>query len=582
MAIRHYVYAAGIAAGLALLAACGDEVTEVTNVNGKASFEQVKKFKELPKCDEDAEGSLVYVKDSAKVFVCTGDGWSQLDGADGADGKNGKNGTSGDDGSSCSVKQNKKKTGYDVICDGKTVGSIVNGSDGDDGKAGGDGSMNCSAKQNKKKTGFDVICDGKTVGTITNGVAGEDCSLTEGEDGSTVVKCGEDGEPVTLFSVYCGSKTFDPATHFCGSDLGIYPLCHDASANLAGNLHSDGTYDVDYYFCDATDVLLNKCNGQVYDNATQFCGYGEVSSGKVFDRCETVAEGVDGEALYGDHNFDDGSYFCNKGVLYEKCGGGIYDPEFQFCDEEEGKPVALCGDKSYDLKDSICVDGTVKYAKACCRPDGEGENWCKANEKSIYDVRENKFCDNRDGRVYEYTTVTVGKYSEIWMAENLQFEPTKTSASKCPDNNSQWCEDYGRLYNWSAAKSSCPDDWHLPTAEEFDALTRAVSYARYLKSRSANGDDTYGFNSLTKAGSFEGGTWKENVHNEFNDNGKSRDFYWADNYGQFNDSYACVSVNGMEVKKSCNVLALAAGYRDFDSYTFVETDYASVRCIKNK
>ena len=286
MAIRHYVYAAGIAAGLALLAACGDEVTKVTNVDEKASFEQVKKFKELPKCDEDAEGSLVYVKDSAKVFVCTGDGWSQLDGSDGSDGKNG---TSGDNGSSC------------------------------------------VAKQNKKKNGFDVICDGKTLGTITNGAAGEDCSLTEGENGTAIVKCGKDGESVTLFSAYCGAKSFDPATQFCGSDFGVYPLCHNAPENLAGDLNSDGTYDVKNYFCDATDILLNKCFDVTYDNTTQFCA----PALGVTDRCESVAEGVDENALFEDKAFNAAIYFCAKGVLYEKCDGIIYDPEHQSCENGE-------------------------------------------------------------------------------------------------------------------------------------------------------------------------------------------------------------------------------------------------------
>jgi len=328
MAIRHYVYAAGIAAGLALLAACGDEVTKVTNVDEKASFEQVKKFKELPKCDEDAEGSLVYVKDSAKVFVCTGDGWSQLDGSDGSDGKNG---TSGDNGSSCVAKQNKKKNGFDVICDGKTLGTITNGTDGKSGNVGKDGSMNCSAKQNKKKNGFDIVCDGKTLGTITNGAAGEDCSLTEGENGTAIVKCGKDGESVTLFSAYCGAKSFDPATQFCGSDFGVYPLCHNAPENLAGDLNSDGTYDVKNYFCDATDILLNKCFDVTYDNTTQFCA----PALGVTDRCESVAEGVDENALFEDKAFNAAIYFCAKGVLYEKCDGIIYDPEHQSCENGE-------------------------------------------------------------------------------------------------------------------------------------------------------------------------------------------------------------------------------------------------------
>ena len=471
MAIRPYVYAAGIAAGLALLAACGDDVTEVTNVNGKASFEQVKKFKELPKCDEDAEGSLVYVKDSAKVFVCTGDGWTQLDGDDGADGKNG---ASGDDGSNCVAKQNKKKTGFDVICDGKMVGSIMNGSDGKAGKAGSDGSMNCSAKQNKKKNGFDIVCDGKTVGTITNGSVGEDCSLTEGENGTAVVKCGEDGEPVTLFSAYCGAKNFDPTTQFCGNDLVAYPLCHNAPENLAGDLHSDGTYDVENYFCDATDILLNKCFGQSYDNTTQFCA----PALGVMDRCESVAEGVDEKALFEDSSFNASLYFCNKGVLYEKCGGVAYNPELQFC--EDNKPIALCGGEQYDIEMFMCVDNKdVVSAWACCYPEGQNENWCNVHENSKYDVRTH-FCDNRknkDGetRTYKFKTFDAvnSNYSETWMLENLNFDNTKDDESRCYKDASANCERYGRLYTWYAANAYCPTGWHLPQESDFTDMQMA-------------------------------------------------------------------------------------------------------------
>jgi len=38
MTIRHYAYAAGIATSLVLFAACGDDVTEVTNVSENASL----------------------------------------------------------------------------------------------------------------------------------------------------------------------------------------------------------------------------------------------------------------------------------------------------------------------------------------------------------------------------------------------------------------------------------------------------------------------------------------------------------------------------------------------------------------
>ena len=122
---KSILVASGFVAGIALMVACSDEVTKVTNVSENASVDSVKEFEALPKCEENVEGTLIYVKDSAKVFGCTGDGWVRVNGKDGDKGAEGDKGAKGDDGengTSCSVKANKNKTGFDIVCGGKTVG----------------------------------------------------------------------------------------------------------------------------------------------------------------------------------------------------------------------------------------------------------------------------------------------------------------------------------------------------------------------------------------------------------------------------------------------------------------------------
>ena len=441
MAIRHYVYAAGIAAGLALFAACGDEVTEVTNVSEKASLDQVKKFKELPKCDEDAEGSLVYVKDSAKVFSCSGKDWVQLNGKDGSDGKNGSN---GEDGSSCTVKQNKKKTGFDIICDGKTVGTVSNG---DDGKI------------------------------------GDGCSLEDNGLGQVTVKCG--GKTVTLVKDFCGTETFDSETQFCVENK-PYLKCHNVPEKYKDYLNEDGSYDVKSFFCDTTDVLENLCGGKTFDLTTQFCYLNMV----VLPRCSEVAEGVEKDQLYADNSYS-GFYFCHNGVLWNKCGGNRYvartygseyDPETQFCSlKDPGDPSGLivdrCGKKKkeYDVNDSMCVNGKVVNAKECCKLNGVGENWCE-EDSHIYDVRTH-FCDTRDGQSYKFTKIVkeieAGKvYSETWMAENLNYVLTAAAdfVSECRKKDGSCDKTYGRYYSWPTAKIACPDGWALPTQDQYADL----------------------------------------------------------------------------------------------------------------
>ena len=177
-----------------------------------------------------------------------------------------------------------------------------------------------------------------------------------------------------------------------------------------------------------------------------------------------------------------------------------------------------------------------------------------SGDASVYNAFANTLTDLRDGQVYRTTTIEINDaeqgidYSEVWMAENLNYRylgPTadEDSSSFCYDNDPANCTKYGRLYLWSAAMDSagiikgntangcgyysecslsgtvrgvCPKGWHLPSEAEWSALFTAVggkSAARTkLKSASGwnssgNGTDDFGFSALPAGYRYENGSY---------------------------------------------------------------------------
>ena len=163
-----------LAFGTAFLVGCGDEVntTEITQVVG---MQVLDKGESLPKCTADNEGAMVYSMDSAEAFYCIDKKWKSMKGEKGdkgengekgekgADGKNGADGASGPagadgkdgkDGISCTAKSLKNGKGYKIVCDGDSVGVVLNGEDGPEGAKGDSGIAGLSAYEIAKAAGF--------------------------------------------------------------------------------------------------------------------------------------------------------------------------------------------------------------------------------------------------------------------------------------------------------------------------------------------------------------------------------------------------------------------------------------------
>jgi len=195
-----------------------------------------------------------------------------------------------------------------------------------------------------------------------------------------------------------------------------------------------------------------------------------------------------------------------------------------------------------------------------------------SSSRTITPVYGDPLLDTRDGRSYK--TVVIG--SQTWMAEDLKYAPSSGSAavdkhSWCYEDEDEYCEKYGRLYDWTAAVDTldsdcgykhdcepfdeprqgiCPEGWHIPSQKEAVELRTILS--------SANSDDDFGFDvQLSGYRNMKGQTGSF-------DFGKTI-IYWT--IDQYTDQYAKNFI--------------------FSSYMIVAFDWSfkfdarSVRCLKN-
>jgi uncharacterized protein (TIGR02145 family) len=166
--------------------------------------------------------------------------------------------------------------------------------------------------------------------------------------------------------------------------------------------------------------------------------------------------------------------------------------------------------------------------------------------------------DTRDGQTYK--TVKIG--NQTWMAQNLNYQTP--DSSWCYSEDSVYCNKYGRLYAWNAAKMACFAGYHLPSREEWDSLAQAVrgtkrsdeygdnawyDASKKLKAKSGwrnsgwhnvgNGTDEFGFSALPGGyrnyydGAFDGAGYRGNwwTATEYsNDHAYRRDMSYHHDY----------------------------------------------------
>lgn len=138
-----------------IFVACGDETTIVEG----GSIAMVADADALGDCDGDNEGELLWLKSEAQLRMCSGGEWLSM---------NGSVDTLYIADSKCSTEPLKDSSGVKIICNGDSVGVVLNGRDGADGKNGKDGIDGVDGKDLIDTT----VSDSESVPTELNTISG--------------------------------------------------------------------------------------------------------------------------------------------------------------------------------------------------------------------------------------------------------------------------------------------------------------------------------------------------------------------------------------------------------------------------
>ncbi|WP_295096641.1 fibrobacter succinogenes major paralogous domain-containing protein [uncultured Fibrobacter sp.] len=130
-------------------AACGDTVENINQMGMLVADSEG----DLPKCSKDKEGEQAVVKGETSIRVCIDGAWMAMT----SEG-------SGNGDFSCKTEELKDKSGLKIVCNGDSIGVVLNGEKGKDGADGKDGE---------------------------DGVSGTGCSINDRNDTAIVVVCGD-------------------------------------------------------------------------------------------------------------------------------------------------------------------------------------------------------------------------------------------------------------------------------------------------------------------------------------------------------------------------------------------------------
>ncbi len=293
-------------------------------------------------------------------------------------------------------------------------------------------------------------------------------------------------------------------------------------------------------------------------------------------------------------------------ILYWTCSDPEYDPlTYDVYIGESNPPPLQNSDQTESLYDpGMLSSNTTYYWKITAHDDQtnttEGPVWSFTTGAASWSCGDQ--LTDIDGNAYN--TVQIG--DQCWMAENLKTT-TYSDGTPIPnvtDNNAwgnqysgayawyyndiTWKDKYGALYNWHTTvdpKGVCPNGWHVPSNDEWTALTDFIGGTGY-----PHGNE---LKSCRQVNSPLGGVCSTSTHPRWNENATN---YGTDDYGfsglpggsrDMSGNFDDLGIQGNWSTSTEDPSGFVFKRRLFYAGNFVGMDYVlpwegnSIRCIKD-
>ena len=351
----------------------------------------------------------------------------------------------------------------------------------------------------------------------------------------------------------------------CGLDRAVQGICPDGWH--LPSIYEWGLLSVALGNAPVSGEPLKALTGWNYagtpdNNGTDLYGFAALPTGRRISA--TKWEKVGSDVYYWsatEYSANDGRYFNINNVYtnsYTYQNSKSYGQSVR-CVKGDPSTAPVRPSSSSSADETKSSSSSAKSSSSSAKSSSsysDGWSWDVPKETRLNpNIKYDSMIDPRDKKVYKVVKIDVEdeNYSQVWMAENLNYAdsnrtPSLKGGNWCYNNDEKNCKVSGRYYSWAAAIDSvalandskeplvcgygkkcgldravqgiCPDGWHLPSIYEWGLLSVALGNApvsgeplkaltgwNYAGTPDNNGTDLYGFAALPTGRRISATSW---------------------------------------------------------------------------